>query len=180
PAPDDIYTLSLHDALPISKFYGGFNQTLTYRGFDLDLGFTYALGVEALNQRVANRYDFINSESANTIGAVKEIFQWQQDFDLEKYPVYNVWSGTNPYRLDQDLFLEDASYLKLRSLSLGYDLGRLGYVKESIKTLRRAYLYVTANNLFTVTKFSGNDPELVNFNGIYDGYGLPLTKSFTI
>ncbi|TJZ59732.1 SusC/RagA family TonB-linked outer membrane protein [Sphingobacterium olei] len=162
------------------QFYGGFNHTLTYKGFDVNLAFTYALGVNALNQRASYRYDFVNNEDNNTMGAVREIFHWQQDLDIDKYPVYNVWSGTNPYRVDQDLFLEDASYLKLRSASLGYDLSRLAYFKSNIKTLRRAYLYVTANNIFTLTKFTGNDPELVNFNGVYDGYGLPLTKTFTL
>ncbi|NGM61604.1 SusC/RagA family TonB-linked outer membrane protein [Sphingobacterium sp. SGG-5] len=162
------------------KFFGGFNNTLTYKGVDLHLAFTYALGHKALNQRASNRYDFINNESKNSIHGIREIFQWQQDVDISKYPYYNVWSGTAPYRLDQDLFLEDASYLKLRSLSMGYDLSKLSSIVSLAPTVRRAYVYLTANNLFTVTKFSGNDPELVNFNGIYDGYGLPLTKTFTL
>lgn len=162
------------------KFYGGFNNIWGYKGLDLTLAFTYSLGVDVLNQRAANRYDFVNNEDNNNIGATREIFHWQQDIDITKYPIYNVWSGTNPYRVDQDLFLEDASYLKLRSVSVGYDLSRLDYFKDTIKTLRRAYIYLTANNLLTVTKFTGNDPELVNFNGVYDGYGLPLTKSFTL
>lgn len=162
------------------SFFGGFNNTLAYKGFDLNLAFTYALGVKALNQRVSTRYDFANNEDNNYIGAVREIFHWQQDMDISRYPIYNVWSGTNPYRVDQDLFLEDASYLKLRSVSLGYDLSKLGSVQSRINTLRRAYLYITANNLFTITNFSGNDPELVNFNGIYDGYGLPMTRTFTL
>lgn len=162
------------------KFFGGFNHMLIYKGVDLNLAFTYALGHKALNQRAANRYDFINNESNNSINAVREIFQWQQDVDISKYPYYNVWSGTAPYRQDQDLFLEDASYLKLRSLSLGYDMSRLPGIVSFMPTVKRAYVYLTMNNVFTITKFSGNDPELVNFNGIYDGYGLPLTKTFTL
>ncbi len=82
--------------------------------------------------------------------------------------------------MDQDLFLEDASYLKLRTVSLGYDMSRLASVSDFIPTVRRAYVYLSVNNVFTVTNFSGNDPELVNFNGIYDGYGLPLTRTFTL
>lgn len=161
------------------KYYGGFNNTFGYKGFDLTLSFTYALGLDAINQRASNRYDFVNTEDNNSIGAVREIFQWQQDLDITKYPIYNVWSGTNPYREDQDLLLEDASYLKLRSVSFGYDLSNFRAF-QSIKTLRRAYVYLTANNLFTITKFSGIDPELVNFNGVYDGYGLPLTQTYTL
>ena len=162
------------------KFFGGFNNTLTYKGLDLNLAFTYALGHKALNQRASARYDFINNESQNAINGVREIFHWQQDLDISRYPYYNVWSGTAPYRLDQDLFLEDASYLKLRSLSLGYDMSKLSFATSMMPTVRRAYLYMTVNNVLTLTKFSGNDPELVNFNGIYDGYGLPLTRTFTL
>ena len=162
------------------KFFGGFNNTLKYKGIQLDFSFICALGHSALNQRAANRYDFINNESSNSLNAVREIFQWQQDLDISKYPIYNVWSNTNPYRVDQDLFLENASYLKLNSLSLGYDLSRLDAIKSAIKSVRRAYVYVNATNLYTVTSFSGNDPELINYNGFYDGYGMPMTKTFTV
>lgn len=162
------------------KFFGGFNNSLNYKGFQFDFAFVYALGHHALNQRAANKYNFVNNESSNSINGVREVFQWQQDVDITKYPIYNVWSNTNPYRVDQDLFLEDASYLKLRSVTLGYDLAKLDGIKNAIKTVKRAYVYVNANNLFTVTSFSGNDPELINYNGYYDGYGMPLTKSFTL
>lgn len=161
-------------------FFGGFNNTFEYKGIDLSFGFTYALGHKALNQRASSRYDFINNESQNSIHGIREVFQWQQDIDIKKYPYYNVWSGTTPYRLDQDLFLENASYLKLRTISLGYDMSKLASVAGFIPTVRRAYVYLSVNNVFTVTSFSGNDPELVNFNGVYDGYGLPLTRTFTL
>lgn len=162
------------------KFFGGINNSFAYNGFDLDMSFTYALGVNALNQRASSRYNFVNNEANNNIDATREIFHWQQDIDITKYPIYNVWSGTSPYRVDQDLFLENASYLKLRSVSFGYDLTRLKNIAGTFKNLRRAYIYLNANNLYTLTKFSGTDPELVNFNGMYDGYGLPLTKTYTL
>jgi len=85
-----------------------------------------------------------------------------------------------PYRVEQDLFLEDASFVKLRSLSLGYELSGLGMVKNGIKNLRRAYIYVSGTNLHTWTGFSGSDPELAEFNGYYTGYGLPLAPTYTL
>ena len=42
------------------------------------------------------------------------------------------------------------------------------------------YFYLTANNLFTITGFSGNDPELVGFNGNYDGYSMPIPRSASL
>ncbi|MNI49702.1 hypothetical protein D3C73_1043240 [compost metagenome] len=82
--------------------------------------------------------------------------------------------------MDQDLFLENASFLKLRSLTIGYDLVQLNNVKDKMKTIRRAYVYVSGTNLLTISKFSGADPELIDFNGYYTGYGLPLSPMVSL
>jgi len=162
------------------KVFGGLSNHFKYKNFDLTVQAYFALGQKALNQHASNRYDFINNESSRSINSVREIFHWQQDVDISKYPLYNVWSSVVPYRLDQDLFLEDASFLKLRTVSLGYDFSKMSFVKDNIQTIRKAYLYLMANNLLTITKFSGSDPELINFNGIYDGSGLALAPTYTI
>ena len=94
-------------------------------------------------------------------------------------------SGLMPYRAEQDLFLEKLSYLKLRSLTLGYTLplGKKAYKGEGKKKemgkkkLTDIYLYVTGSNLFTLTGFSGDDPELIDVYGYYRGYGQPLSRS---
>jgi len=155
-------------------FYGGFQNAFRYNKFTLDVSLAFSLGNKALNKRASNFYNFIEGPRQNDMGSVREIFQWQQEVETTNYPIYNVWSSTMPYQVNQDLFLEDASYLKLRSVSLGYDLASVFPQKARIK---KSIIYLTANNLFTLTKFSGNDPEMVNFNGVYDGYGLPVTQS---
>ena len=93
--------------------------------------------------------------------------------DLSSYPMYNPWSSVVPYRLEQDLFLDNASFLKLRSLSISYNL-----LTKKSKTFTSCVFYVTGTNLFTITSFKGDDPELVNYNGIYTGYGLPQSRTF--
>ena len=162
------------------KVSGGWNNQLSYKGFDLTFQFYFAAGHKLLNSRAATRYDFVNNESNNTIQSVREIFHWQQDIDISKYPVYNPWSNVVPYRVQQDIFLEDASFVKLRALSLGYDFSQLESVKNIAKTVRRAYLYISGTNLHTWTGFSGGDPELTEFNGYYTGYGLPLAPTYTL
>jgi len=162
------------------KLFGAWNNRLAYRNFDLNFQLYFATGHKLLNSRAATRYDFINNESNNTIQSVREIFHWQQDIDISKYPIYNPWSSVVPYRVEQDLFLEDASFVKLRALSLGYELSALGGMKNRIKTLHRAYIYVSGTNLHTWTGFSGSDPELAEFNGYYTGYGLPLAPTYTL
>lgn len=165
------------DRLP--KFIGGWNNTLSYKRFDLNFNFIFALGQKAINQYESTRYGFINREAGNNINSVKEVSSWQV-FDNEKnYPIYNPWSDVDAYRADQDLFLENASYMKLRSVTIGYDFGKTALFRKS-GNFRRAYLYATAMNVFTVTNFSGADPELVNYNGYYDGANLTIPRTFVL
>lgn len=166
------------DRLP--KFVGGWNNTLNYKNFELNFNFIFALGQKSINQYEATRYGFVNREAGNDINSVKEVSSWQT-FDNEKsYPIYNPWSDVDAYRTDQDLFLENSSYLKLRSVTLGYDLSKINLFGNSGKGIRRAYLYATAMNLFTITKFTGVDPELVNYNGYYDGANLTIPRTFVL
>lgn len=163
------------DRLP--KVIGGWSNTLSYKRFDLNFNIFFALGQKAINQYDAARYDFINRESANNITSVREITAWQSFDAARQYPIYNPFSSVVPYREDQDLFLENASYAKLRSVTLGYDF--TGMLKNKAK-IKRAYLYVSGTNLLTVTSFSGVDPELVNYNGMYDGANITIPKTFVL
>ncbi|MGN7990249.1 SusC/RagA family TonB-linked outer membrane protein [Pedobacter sp. 22226] len=166
------------DRLP--KFLGGWNNTIAYKNFDLNFNFIFAAGQKAINQYEATRYGFVNREAGNDINSVKEVSSWQS-FDNEKnYPVYNPWSPVDAYRTDQDLFLESASYVKLRSVTLGYDFSKTGLFKKAGGKIRRAYLYATALNVFTLTNFSGVDPELINYNGIYDGANITIPRTFVL
>ncbi|MCU7549418.1 SusC/RagA family TonB-linked outer membrane protein [Chitinophagaceae bacterium LB-8] len=158
----------------LPKVSGGFGSTLGYKAFSLDVQFYVALGRKVLNQYASSRLDFINTDANNDINSIKEITFWEQKMDLSSYPVYNPWSSVVPYRVDQNLFLDDASFLKLRSLSLSYDFAKS---MSKHKSFRKLELYLSATNLFTITPFKGDDPELVNYNGIYTGYGLPMSPS---
>jgi len=157
---------------------GGFSSDFSYKKWTFNFRLYYNLGKDILNQDMANRFDFINRQSANDINSIKEITFWEKKGDYSKYPLYNPWSEVTPYRIDQDLFLENGSFLKIRSVSLGHDL--TDFVNRKKKSISRLYVYVTANNLWTLTGYSGKDPELVTFNGYDNGYGLPLSPSCTV
>ncbi|WP_316783424.1 SusC/RagA family TonB-linked outer membrane protein [Pedobacter frigiditerrae] len=162
------------------KIVGGWVNDFSYKNFELNFHFFFALGQKAINQFDAARYDFANRESASDINSVKEITSWQTTDKVKSYPIYNVWSNVIPYRTDQDLFLENASYVKLRSVTLGYDLTKTKFITNAKLGFRRAYLYLTGSNLLTITNFSGKDPELINYNGNYDGTSLPIARTFTL
>lgn len=161
----------------LPPFTGGLSTTLKYRRFDLSAFFFFAAGHEALNYRTYQRYDFTTLDNARSLDAVKEVFFWQSGNVRQDLPVYNPLSSVHPYRADQDLYLEDLSYLKLRSVTLGYTFP---LKKRKNFNADNLYLYFTADNLFTVSGFSGDDPELVDFDGYYRGYGLPLPRTYTI
>jgi TonB-linked SusC/RagA family outer membrane protein len=163
-------------SLPV--YTGGFGSEFAYKNFSFNFQFFYGLGHYLSNQLTANKLDFINTENSRNIAYVKEVTYWQKTFDYNKYPVYNPWSGAIPYRLDQDLFLEKADFLKLRNATLGYDLSRTGLLQNL--NLSKALLYITGSNLLTITPYKGGDPELVNYEGVFTGRSLPIPKSYII
>jgi len=162
----------------LPKISGGFGGHLAYKMLSIDFNFFYALDRQVLNRFVANRFDFVHSESASDINSVKEITYWQLPLNPADYPQYNPWSDVDPYREDQDLFLQTASFLKLRDLTIGYNLVRTKWFKKA--GFNHAEVYLSGTNLLTVTPFKTGDPELTEYNGIYDGYGMPMPKIYSV
>ena len=163
----------------LPQVFGGFSNDLVYKNFTLGFSFYFATGSKILNQNMANRLDFVNREGEISMDAVKEITYWQKVGDYTRYPMYNHWSTVEPYRIDQDLFLENGSFLKLKNVSLQYDLTKANWWHKK-SPIHGMVVYVTASNLFTVTPYSGRDPEMVYYNGIDNGYGLPFAKTYTV
>ncbi len=154
---------------------GGFSSKFTYKRWDLAFHLFFAYGQDVLNYRVSQQYDFMRLDNTRSLAAVKEIFYWQDTYMNKNYPLYNPMSQIPSYRYDQDLFLEDASYLKLRTLTLGYNMPLKARDKK--KAPESLYFYLTANNLFTLSDFKDGDPEAAGFNGVYSGYAqrIPLS-----
>jgi len=175
-------TIDSRDKVLKGNFYpdytGGIGTAVTYKQFSLDLQFYYALGHQLLNQQTASKLDFINSENSRDISFIKEVTFWQKTFDYDRYPLYNPWSSTIPYRLDQDLFLENADFVKLRYVSLGYDFAGARFVK--LNRFSKFLLYATGSNLLTITGFKGGDPEQYDYQGTFSGRYLPVATSYVV
>jgi len=174
---DDKDKVLIGNMLPVCS--GGWNNSFSYRKWDLETSFYFNLGREVLNQNMANRFNFANREAENSLNSVKEFTFWEQQGNTALYPVYNPWSPVVPYRAEQDLFLEDASFLKLRNVTLGYDLTNTLLTAKKNTRFKSFYVYASASNIFKLTSYTGRDPELVNTNGYDTGYGLPLPVTFT-
>jgi TonB-linked SusC/RagA family outer membrane protein len=168
-------TLQGH-SLPVVS--GGWNNDFTYKRWTLGLNFYYNLGRKLMNQEMANRFDFYNREGVDDISSAREITYWEKRGEYSKYPLYNPASSVAPYQVNQSLFLEDASFIKLRTLQIGYDL--TSKMKMKYINLQKFYIYGSVNNVFTLTKYTGQDPELVTYTGYDNGYGMQLPRTFLL
>ncbi len=164
----------------IPKFTGNISSEASFKNFTLELNFGFIGKRNIINQAAANKLDFANRLGGNDMNSVNEISFWKRDVDLANYPIYNPWSAVQAYRTDQDVFVENGAYFKLRSVSLGYDLAKARFFARQKNNFRRFYVYATAMNLFTVTPYTGGDPELVNFTGVDTGYGISIPRTFTL
>ncbi|MFD2143915.1 SusC/RagA family TonB-linked outer membrane protein [Mucilaginibacter antarcticus] len=168
-------TLQGHSLPTVS---GGWNNDFTYKRWTLGLNFYYNLGRKLMNQEMANRFDFYNREGVNDINSARDITYWEKRGEYSKYPIYNPASSVAPYQVNQSLFLEDASFIKLRTLSIGYDL--TSKFKMKYIDLQKFYIYGSVSNVFTMTKYTGQDPELVNYTGYDTGYGMQIPRTFVL
>jgi TonB-linked SusC/RagA family outer membrane protein len=127
----------------------GFNASFEYKDFDLSMLFTGAFGHEIFNgtQRQDLRY-------TNRTDAILD--RWTGEGTSNEIPRYTWIDVNNNYRVS-DLYIEDGSYLRLKNIQLGYTLPKSILTKIKTSVWR---FYVSAENLLTITKYTGTDPEI--------------------
>jgi hypothetical protein len=130
---------------------GGFSNRIQYKGWILNTFFYFKVGQKIINQTrmdTENMYGFDNQSTATN-------WRWRRDGDITDMPraLYN--RGFN--WLGSDRFVEDGSYLRLKSLSLSYMFPSGVCKLIGVKELK---IYSTAYNLYTWTKYSGQDPDV--------------------
>ena len=158
---------------PNPKLFGGFNTTLSYKNFGLSAFFTYSLGNDIFN------YVRYQAESMNTYSNqfTSVLDRWTPANPNGKLPRASIGDPTGNTAFS-DRWIEDGSYLRLKQLTLNYNIPAMAGVYKGIT------IYLTATNLLTFTKYSGYDPDfLYSNNPFYMGidYGkMPQTKSFIV
>lgn len=194
---DEADVVDLGEVTP--KHTGGLNINMTYKNFDFSAGFTYAIGGKVYNAlAMSNMYGNIdNSIGANRMKFIEDTYKiYDVDANGDLQPVTDpaslaVLNAGAKYALpyyERGLVLsnwvEDASYLRLNTLTVGYTLPTQWVKKIGLEYAR---FYVTGGNLFCITGYSGLDPE-VNTNGNYGGfptigldyYTYPRSRTFTV
>jgi TonB-linked SusC/RagA family outer membrane protein len=150
----------------IPDFEYGLNFNGSYKNFDLSFVLQGVSGQKIFNG-VVRALDNILKEPCTDF--------WRED-NLDAKYFRPSQSDPNTNRGDNDFYLEDAGYLRLKNIQLGYTLPRSLLSKINVNTIR---LSLTAQNLFTITKFSGYDPEVISF-GLDRGVNtnvFPLSKT---
>lgn len=165
---DDKDRVSLGSATP--DIFGGFFTYFRYKGFDLMAQFTYSYGNKIYN---ATRRNFESLSGYENQSSVAER-RWSYDGQQTDIPraVYGDAIGNSRF---SSRWIEDGSYLKLKNVTLGYTF------TEKVGFFKQIHLYVTGQNLFTLTKYIGFDPEFrSSYNPELTGFDLckvPLAKS---
>jgi len=162
---------------PVPKFTGGFNFTLRYKNFDFG-GYAYAsVGNKIFN---VSRWftDFYPSFAGAAISdRVKD--SWTPTNTGATIPIFESASNFSTNTQSSSFYVENGSYLRLQNITLGYTVPAVSLDKLKITRLR---VYVSTNNLFTITKYKGLDPAVggnADTNFGIDVGNYPITRSFT-
>ena len=151
------------------KVTGGFGASVTWKGaLKVTAFFNYRYGYDVVNESkmlTSNMYSFDNQSTA-------VLRRWKKEGDVTDVPRAMYRSGYN--WLGSDRYVEDASFLRFRTLTARYTFPKKTLSKLKLKNLSA---YLTGENLFTWTKYTGQDPE-VSLRGA-DPFRVATDKSFT-
>ncbi|MCD7710058.1 MAG: SusC/RagA family TonB-linked outer membrane protein, partial [Porphyromonadaceae bacterium] len=165
------------------KFYGSLTNILTFHGFELNFMFTFSVGGHMINSTRANLLTYATTTANNLSRDILDF--WQIAGQTTDIPALRNSSIINGYDYTSAItttrFLEKSSYLRLKTLELSYSLPKR--VLQKTKTFTQIKLFVTLTNLFTVTPYSGLDPEVSAFGssataGGYDNMTMPSSRSY--
>lgn len=168
---------------PLPDFYGGLNIDLSYKQFDMNVFFNGSYGNKIFNYMESTLESF--QQTGGGVGIQ----------NISREYLQNAWSPTNPSNRysritaneqhgntrPADLWVENGSYLRLKNLQIGYTLPSAIAQKISASKIR---FYLSSQNLFTVTNYSGLDPEIGSSGGP-TGNGIdvgtyPISKFYTV
>ncbi|MCD0474589.1 TonB-dependent receptor [Flavobacterium sp. EDS] len=154
------------------KFVGSFSNTISYRDFDLNFSLQGSYGgkiFNALNQQLE-----ISTLGTNATASLED--RWTPTNPSNEIPR----ASSSPLGIVSERYVEDASFLRLKLITLGYTLPKSLSSKLGTKSIK---FYVSAENLITWTKYTGYDPEVSSYeqNNLYPGIDFgayPNSKTF--
>ena len=163
----------LGSSLP--KLTGGFGFSFTYGDWRLSTQFTYRFGNKIINR--ARLHAEAMTGNDNQSQAVN--YRWRKEGDITSIPRAMYGSNSNYNTLISDRFVEDGSYLRMGYAQLNYNIRRK-YAQAL--GVNRISLYLSANNPFVLTKYSGVDPDISSggYSPAIDSAQTPRSRSYTL
>ena len=152
---------------------GGFGNSFNFYGFDVNVFFSWSYGNDVIN---ANRLIFENGSKQNLNLLKTYANHWSEENANSDIPRI----GANGMSVYSSRVVEDGSFIRLQNLSIGYTLPRTVLRKMHFDTMR---VYLSADNLFTITNYSGPDPEVSTRNSVltpgFDWSAYPRSRGVT-
>ncbi len=160
----------LGNSLP--KIQGGFSLTMQYSNWKLIARFNFRWGNKIINTARMNLESMFGTQ--NQCSSVT--YRWRKDGDVTQIPRALYGTGYN-YQVSSR-FVEDGAFLRFNNLQISYSVPKKSLKKYGLNSLSA---YVTLNNIFCWTKYSGIDPEIASgtYTPATDGATTPRSKSIT-
>ena len=158
--------------------YGGVNAHLDWKGFNVDLLFSYVLGRKVMNMVQNSAFTF--NKSVNPLMAYfKASDYWSKDNPNATKPALEFadpgYLGHFDGNVDSNI--ENISFLRLKQLVLGYTLPAAWFKSKFVKSVN---VYLSGENLFMLSNYTGLDPEVIDpYTGKDDGSQYPLNRKLT-
>lgn len=159
---DDNDRVYMGNAFP--KFTYGFTANLSWKNFDMSLFFQGVAGVKLFH---AFKESTLNGAEQGYDRWDKILGAWSPTNTGSKIPIISASDANSNFQTPSDWYLENGDYLRLKSLVIGYNFPK--FIKSS--SLR---VYITGDNLITITKYSGLDPEVGGIG--LDGGQFPVSR----
>ncbi|MEL5895673.1 TonB-dependent receptor [Bacteroides sp. GD17] len=177
-------TKVLLDSSPSPKFTGGINTNFSWKGFSFNANFIFSAGAKIYNGRRAGSLDRDAArETQPPMKLANGWNRWEKPGDIATHPQLLI-NGNNNADGESTRYLENGDFFKLKSLSVSYSLPEKWIKPAGLKTAR---IIVGGENLFTITKFSGDDPEILlssRFSGTTNSDDqsqlYPTVRRFTV
>jgi len=159
------------------KYFGGFTEGFSYRNFDLNLYFLFSQGGRLMWGDDVSSTTFVGTSNAN-VSMLKRYTEQNTGSDRPR-----LLLAGDQLIYNTNLSIYNSSYLKLRTATLNYRFNKAGWMNKA--GIQAASVYLSATNLFTITKYPGNDPETSDdaysvTGGYFDVSNYPSVRTFSM
>lgn len=161
---------------------GGVSANIMYnKHWGLNIYASFTAKRTILNNALSDRLALMRDPFAKaTAVPLNDLNVWRNPGDVAKYPNpfdYARYNNVQPFRKDQTLWAEDGSYFKLNNLTLSYMFDKKAIRRFGLYNLR---IYFTTDNLFTISGYSGPNPENVTDLGRDNSDGYPVPRTYNL